>query len=420
MIIPVVKANPLNLYLITRLIDSNLQKHYTQIRKLEDKIMDRFNLLRLTYLCSSLFYLTSCGSTYKPSHSPIQQVIMPESLAAIDHWLSFNPMQPSQYNLNQQQSTAYNAISLSCKQKTLPDWLKKQLMWVGEVDKESQYVSTYIPHQNKMQVSWPISEYSPMIDLSEQQLNSTCALISVKLALANYSGAVYLDLSNNHIDDALVEALVSLLRSDKTSRSIQINLLGNDISDRSISTLIKYQKENPERLFNVREIDQTTFISSTIQSLKKTTKQTHQAKSVVIDLEALSSDNLLVAMMEKVVNNKVLESLTIKSNNALSENTLLIIAHTQKHLTSIHSLTLNLPKASDADIDLILKSVFSTSTNTQILDLSHITIGPKTQLLLSSETIKSSQLIVLVSSLSNSSITTIIDKHPSWIVLNRP
>ncbi len=382
--------------------------------------MDRFNLLRLTYLCSSLFYLTSCSNTPKPPHSLVQQTITPDSIAAIDHWLSFNPMQPNQYNLNRQQSITYDSISLSCKQKILPDWLKKQLMWVGEIDKASQYVSLYIPHQNTVKVPWPISEYTPMIDLSEQELNSTCALISVKLALANYSGAVYLDLSNNRIDDALVEALVSLLRSGTTSRSIQINLLGNALSDRSISTLIEYQKENPECLFNVREIDQTAFISSTIQSLKKTTREVHQTKSVVIDLGVLSSDNLLVTMIKKAVNNEVLESLTIKSSNALNKDTLLIIAHTLKHLKSIHSLTLNLPMASDADINLILKSVFSASANMQILDLAHLTIGPKTQLLLSSKTIKSSQLIVLVSSLSNTSITAITDKHPSWIVLNRP
>ena len=126
-----------------------------------------------------------------------------------------------------------------------------------------------------------------------------------------------------------------------------------------------------------------------------------------------------MAIIENVTRNQSFESLTISGNKKISRNTLLIMSHAFKHLSLIHSLTLNLPQVTDSQLAELIQSLFSTHTHLHILDLSQISFGPRTQGILSGKTIQTNPLILIVRSLDKNAITSIVDQHPDWILLNQ-
>ena len=241
--------------------------------------MERLRLVHILCFSSCLFYQAACQPTPQVSQTSPSSLSTPLSLAnlsSLEHWLNLKPLQPSQRKLNSEQLSIYNELHYLCQQENLNDWFKEQLIWLGPLSHDRHSVAAHKPKQVPSQMPWPLPLASSMIDLSNQQLNSSCALASVMLALANYQGPIYLDLSNNEIDDTIVSALITLLRRDQqsTSRPIQVNLLQNTLSDNALSTLIHYQKENPQRLFDIRNVDLTTFVDSTIRSMKDSTPLT--------------------------------------------------------------------------------------------------------------------------------------------------
>ena len=383
--------------------------------------------MNLTKIATSIIIIgvtVACSNNQKHTTN---SVFLPNSTTNDDSWIDTlnlwldEPIpSPNLAHSKETSQLVKNLLLKVCQRSKLPEWHETQLSWYQQ---DPSYHHRYIRHSHHTPpTSIPQQGLygSPMIDLSSQNLNSSCATASLLIALRRHSESLYIDFAQNYISDSGLERMLAILQAASldADRSVQINFINNQLSDQSLYRLVQYQKSHPNVNFKARSLDSKQFIDALFHTLVTSDVEGISAKNVSIDLSHTSFDYQAKQFSQSLIHNDQLKSLLIQSNNAVSDDTLTLISKTIPYLSTLKQLTLKLPEMPPSALIQMIDSLNLRKASLDILNLSFEL--PHDFPIATLNALKQEAPLVLILKNSTAEMTDILTlAHPNWVIISK-